>query len=118
MLFDRRQLPVERLSRQKIFELGRFGSKVFAYIRFTAEEGPRASQRIARPIKVLQARFRQCLIQLGGAFDCILIDRCDALNVAIALSSEPRRTAFICPIAPSRTAAPEAVTRLAGRAPM
>ena len=35
-----------------------------------------------------------------------LIERCDALNVAIALSSEPRRMAFICPSAPSSTAPP------------
>ena len=52
----------------------------------------------ARPLEVLQSRFGECLFELVGALDGVLDGRWDALNVAIALSSEPRRTAFICPM--------------------
>ena len=72
MLLNRRQLAVEGLSCQKVFQLGRLGSKVLAYIGFTAEEGPGRAKRFSRPIKVPQSRFGQCLIELSGALDSVL----------------------------------------------
>ena len=72
MLVNSGQLPVKGFSRQKVFELSRLGSEILTDIRLSAEKGPGGLQRIARPIKIPQARLRQRLVKLGRTLDCIL----------------------------------------------
>ena len=63
VLLNRGQLPIKSLACQKVFKFRRLGSEILAHIGLTAQEGPRGLQRIARTIKVPQARLRQGLCQ-------------------------------------------------------
>ena len=72
-----------------------------------ARNGQARRQRLRAPARGREAAAPVSACSSSAArLMASLIDACDALNVAIALSSEPRRIAFIWPRAPSRTAPP------------
>ena len=73
VLLDSRQLAIEGLARQQVFELSRLGSKVLAYVLLIPQEGPGLSEALRAPDRGSRnQRLGQCLIQLGGAFDGVL----------------------------------------------
>jgi hypothetical protein len=57
MLLNCRQLAIEGLARQQVFELGRLRSKVIAYVLLTTQEGPGRPKCFARPVEVPQPGF-------------------------------------------------------------
>src|ERR1700693_1633571 len=97
LLFDRGQLPIERLARQEIFERRRLGTQVVTDICLLAKKGPGCAERLPRSLQIAKPRFRESLFELHGPFDGVLdgsmrsVERCnrvilrpaeDGLNLA------------------------------------
>jgi len=88
MLLNRRQLTIEGFACEKILQGCRFGSQVLGHISSSRRKGhsdlsasrARSSRATAAPKE---------LVELHSTLDSVLNGRWEALNVAIALSSEP-----------------------------
>lgn len=100
------QLSIEGFARQEVFERRRYGPEILAYAGSLRRKGHQTlSTSRARSRSRSRGSESACSSSTARLM-ASLIERCDALNVAIALSSEPRRIAFIWPMALSRTLPP------------